>query len=255
MTATEAPDREPATTYVYLYGIADPDFDVPADDSIDAGLQATRIGRVSVVHATVERSLFDDLDAEDVSETSRLAVLAERHDRTLRVLSGAGTILPVRLGTLFPSAEAMRALIADHEAGLVRQLDRVRGHHEWVIRVRSAREETPVPADATGTAYLQRRRAERDARDARRDTVTGAMASVDETLHRLAAAVAGPGIGTGSSPSLSRAYLVADDTYPDFAAAVATATAELAKADCTLAINGPLPAYSFVGGRWEVPGS
>lgn len=252
MMVVEAADRSAAATYVYLYGVADHDFALPgSDDAVSADVQATRIGRVTALHAVVDRALFDGLDAEDVSETSRLAALAQRHDQTLLALSGAGTVLPVRLGTLFPDIDAMSALIADTEAGLLEQLDRVRGCHEWALRVRALREESaPDTADATGTEYLQRRRDERNDREARRDAVVGAMSSVDQTLSGLADAVAGPGIGSGLS--MSRAYLVADEGYPEFASAVATAAAELSQAGCTLAVSGPLPAYSFVGVRWEV---
>jgi hypothetical protein len=250
MMAVEAPDRSSAATYVYLYGVADHDFELPAG-AVSAELQATRIGRVTALHAAVERTLFDGLDAEDLSETSRLATLAQRHDETLQALAGAGTVLPVRLGTLFPDVEAMSALIADTEDGLVEQLDRVRGCHEWALRVHALRGDAgPDEADATGTEYLQRRRDERDARDARREMVVAALSSVDQALSRLADAVAGPGIG--SSQSMSRSYLVADEGYPDFAAAVASAAAELSQVGCALAVSGPLPAYSFVGVRWEV---
>lgn len=251
MMAVEAADRSAAATYVYLYGVADHDFALPGGDAVSADVQATHVGRVTALHAVVDRALFDGLDAENVSETSRLAALAQRHDRTLQALAEAGTVLPVRLGTLFPDVDAMSALIADTEAGLLEQLDRVRGCHEWALRVRALREESgPDAADATGTEYLQRRRDERNERDARRDAVVAAMSSVDQTLSGLADAVAGPGIGSGLS--MSRAYLVADEGYPEFASAVARAAAELSKAGCTLAVSGPLPAYSFVGVRWEV---
>jgi gas vesicle protein GvpL/GvpF len=251
MMAMTEPDRGLAPTYIYLYGVADRGFELPSGDTTGAGLQLTPIGRVAAVHTLIERSTFDDLDSEDISETSRLAELARHHDRTLQTLAGAGTVLPVRLGTLFPDIEAMLALIAETEDGLVEQLDRVRGCHEWAVRVRERRESAATDeADSTGTEYLQHRRDERDARNERREMVLATMTSIDDTLSRLADAIAGPGVGT--SLSMSRAYLVDDGAQADFAAAVTEAAAELAELRCTLAVSGPLPAYSFVGVQWGV---
>jgi hypothetical protein len=239
------PNDSSAAECVYVYAIVDPDFTLPDGD---AALQVTRIGRVGVVHAMAHRDQFDGL-GEDLSEGGSLAVLARRHDRTLQTLTAAGPVLPVRLGALFPDAEAISGLIADTEDSLLVELARVRDRSEWAVRIDArAASDTPPGPETTGTAYLLRRRDERQ----NQAQLRAALASVDEALTGLADAVAGPGVA-GTGPSMARSYLVADAVRSDFTAAAVEAAAELDVRGGALTLAGPLPAYSFVRVRLEAP--
>jgi hypothetical protein len=239
------PSSAPATECVYVYGIVDRGFDLPGDDT---ALQVTPVGRVGVVHAMARRDQFEGL-GEDLSEGGRLAVLARHHDRTLQAIAAAGTVLPVRLGVLFPDTEAMSSLIAATEDSLLAELARLRDRSEWSVRIdTNAPPGTPPEPDGTGTAYLLRRRDERH----NQAQLQAALASVDEALAGFADAVAGPGIH-GPGPSMARSYLVADAVRGNFAAAAAEAAAELEVRGGALTLAGPLPAYSFVRVRLEAP--
>jgi hypothetical protein len=241
------PSGAPATECVYVYGIVDRDLHL---SGADAALPVTPVGRVGVVHAMARRDQFEGL-GEDLSEGGRLAVLARHHDRTLQAIAAAGTVLPVRLGVLFPDTETMSSLIAATEDSLLAELARLRDRSEWTVRVEMSApgDAEPGPDDpAGGTAYLLRRREERH----HQAQLHAALASVDEALAGLADAVAGPGIH-GPGPSMARSYLVADAVRGNFAAVAAEAAAELELRGGALTLTGPLPAYSFVRVRLEAP--
>lgn len=222
----------------YVYAIVDTDVPVLGTD----GLRLTRSGRVAAVHSEMQSEQLEGIE-QDLSEDGRLAVLARRHDDVVRRLADAGTVLPVRLGTAFPDEAALATVLADAEPSLAAELVRIRGRHEWELRVRAGRP-SAEPA-ASGTAYLMARRDEARARDGLRD----AFASVDETLCAFADA------STGAEPAatgMSRSYLVPDAAASDFTAATAAATSELETRGCLARLAGPLPPYRFVAVRLEV---
>lgn len=222
----------------YVYGIVDAGARLPGTDA----LRLTGSGRVAAVHTAMEPAELERIE-NDLSENGRLAVLARRHDEVVRALADTATVLPVRLGTAFPDEAALATVLADAESSLAAELERVRGRHEWDLRVRIVQAAT---ADApSGTAYLMARRDEARARDGLRDALT----SVDETLRGFADAVTGPG---PAPAGMSRSYLVPDAATADFVAATAAAATELESHGCVARLIGPLPPYSFVAVRLEV---
>jgi hypothetical protein len=223
---------------LYVYGIVDADAPVPAMDA----LRLTSSGRVAAVHSEMQSAELEGLE-QDLSEDGRLAVLARRHDDVVRTLADAGTVLPVRLGTAFPDNAALAAVLADAEPSLAVELDRIRGRHEWELRVRVNR--PAAPSESSGTAYLMARRDEARARDGLRE----ALASVDQTLQGFADAATGP---EPAATGMSRSYLVPDTLAAGFAAAISAAADELESRGCVARLSGPLPPYRFVSVRLEV---
>lgn len=223
---------------LYVYGIVDADAPVPAMD----GLRLTSSGRVAAVHSEMQSAELEGLE-QDLSEDGRLAVLARRHDDVVRTLAGAATVLPVRLGTAFPDNAALAAVLTDAEPSLAVELDRIRGRHEWELRIRVSR--PAAPSESSGTAYLMARRDEARARDGLRE----ALASVDQTLQGFADAATGP---EPAATGMSRSYLVSDTLAAEFAANISAATSELESRGCVARLSGPLPPYRFVSVRLEV---
>lgn len=222
----------------YVYGIVDAGVPVPAMDV----LRLTSSGRVAAVHSEMESTELEGLE-QDLSEDGRLAMLARRHDDVVRMLADAGTVLPVRLGTAFPDNAALAAVLTDAEPSLAAELDRIRGRHEWELRVRAGR--PAAPSESSGTAYLMARSDEARARDGLRE----ALASVDQTLRGFAEGTTGPEpVATG----MSRSYLVPDTVAGEFTAAISAAASELETRGCVARLSGPLPPYRFVSVRLEV---
>lgn len=229
---------------VYLFGIVDRDFRIPPSTD---GLRLAPLDRIAVVYDVMSQRELAGMDTE-VSEHSRLADLARRHDETLRRMARSGPVLPIRLGTVFADPAPMMALLGPAEADLAGELDRVRGRHEWSVRISAGGPTPSEPTAKSGTDYLLGRRDEHR----RRDDLAAAIAAVDETLAGWADATAGPG-SAGGRPALSRAYLVPDAGAADFAAAVTAAAAELEPRGCQFVLTGPLPPYSFVAVRLGAP--
>lgn len=245
---------DPADECLYVYGIVENSRELPA--SPVNPLELIPAGRIAAVHAPIDPAELDDLSA-DLSEGSRLAILARRHDEIVRLLASDGPVLPVRLGTLFPDTAALRRLLGVAERHLAAELERIRGRSEWDLRVRAIASDDSVAArsgvNPSGTAYLRQRRQQRRAAVELQDSLVEALGAIDDVLAGFADAVGGSG-PSKVSLSMSRAYLVADSRQADFATAATEAVAELEARGCAAALHGPLPAYSFVDVRLEAAG-
>jgi Gas vesicle synthesis protein GvpL/GvpF len=250
----EAPDQshdeEPQETaeVLYAYGITRAGSRPPEDVDVP----------VDLVHADdlgllVSRARPEELrvDADDLSEGGRLAVLARRHDAVVRSAVAAGPVLPLRFGTVVPDEDAARRLLRDHGDLARARLDRIGNAREWGVRLVRTLPAEPATAGAatgeqvTGTEYLSRRREalhERD--DAAREAAHGAEL-LEQTLAPHVTASMRRGGSPGSSLLLDVAYLVPVDAEAGFLAAADQLRADLAGQRLTLDTTGPWPPYSF----------
>ena len=241
--------------YLSVYGVVDPLFSLPnsATPSDPIELELSAGGPVAAVYSWVDPSDFDDLEA-DVSEGSRLAKLARRHDGVVRALADKGAVLPVRLGTLFSDAVSLTELLDQTADDLAAELDRVRDCDEWDLRVRAHLEKAvdrpTIPADESGTAYLMRRRNEREQAATAQAAISTAMSAADNALTALAQEVAELAVDA-SAMAMSRGYLVRTQRAAEFEKVVAELANELEGHSCDVRISGPLPPYSFVKIRLE----
>jgi hypothetical protein len=167
------------------------------------------------------------------------------YERILEQLMEQGAILPARFGSRLADDAAARSALMSDAPHLKPALDRIRGAVELGVRAEPPGSEdsraTPDPGrgpgTAPGTAYLQAL-AERDrlARDVLR------------RLEPLEAVARSTRLGLGGSPSLPvrAAFLVDRARVGEFA----TVAARLAEehTDLAIAVTGPWPPYSFVGG-------
>jgi gas vesicle protein GvpL/GvpF len=254
-SSTTTPEQSRKAKYLSVYAVVDPFFSLPgsasAADPIE--LELSTGGPVAAVYSWVEASDFDDLE-EDVSEGSRLAKLARRHDGVVRALARRGAVLPVRLGTLFPDAASLTELLDQTADDLGAELDRVRGCEEWDLRVRAYLEKAvdlpTVPADESGTAYLMRRRNERERAVVAQAAISTAMSAADEALTALAQSALELAVDT-SAMAMSRGYLVRTQHAAEFETLAAELANDLEGHGCNVRISGPLPPYSFVKIRLE----
>jgi Gas vesicle synthesis protein GvpL/GvpF len=234
------------TQCLYLYGMVDGLIDRGLLIGAERGpeLDLTCVGRVAAVHSTVDSRDFADLQPE-LDEGSRFAELVRQHDEVVTALALAGPVLPARLGTLLPSRDAVTRLLEGGHASLADALDRIRGHAEWRLDVQCAQSTEVATAEvASGTAYLQARRAARDNTEKLRAQLRNAIESLDEALTFFADEATRLQIGN-TGLSARRAYLVPDSVQQSFVAAVEQGAADLDGNGCSVRVIGPLPAYSF----------
>jgi len=184
----------PAQTGLYAYGITDAATDTRDIVGLDGRtpVETLPVGDTALVTSTIDLALLAGLESEvtetgQLSETGRLAELASRHDRVMRLLLERGPVLPLRFGTVLPDRERARRLLRASADDLAGELDRVRGHREWGLRVTPAEHDDDIDDESRDVTAGQATRetsaeaeaeaeAEADGEERRAATRTGAAA-------------------------------------------------------------------------------
>src|SRR5262245_703462 len=190
----------------------------------------------------------------DLDWVSRCAMA---HEAVVEDAARSGPVIPMKLFTLFSSDERARAHVARKRAKIARLLEFVAGRQEWAVRVsvderRAARrlaDRAPASAPASGTGFLLRKRAERDAaRHALEDTARQAerifeeLAQVATDARRRTPVVS----TTAIRVVLDAAFLVPDKAARAFRKIAAEHAKARAGDGVEVSLTGPWPPYTFV---------
>jgi hypothetical protein len=216
---------------------------------VDAGLFAAVADapRDRYSAAAIRRGL------SDLEWVSRAAV---GHERVVESFIGEAAVLPMKLFTIFTS-EARTIEHVRSQGGRIQTLvKRVANHQEWGVRVtldRSravAKASTVQDREASGAAYLVRKKKRRDAAI---ELVAHARETVAALYDRLAARSrlakrrpAGELSAQGGPMLLDAAFLVPRARAASFRALVTRDARALARGGYSLTISGPWPPYTFV---------
>jgi hypothetical protein len=232
----------------YVYAVLPPGAAVPGVSGVVGDLVTAVVGPGFTL--AVGDVPADDFGAgrleerlQDPDVATRLAV---EHFRVVSELFAVGPVLPVRMCTLFSSAERALAGFAASAAGLCAALHLVTGCAQWSVRVSAPRQAARSGAGAaSGADYLARVAA------ARRQAIESdaeAEAAAAQVLDRLARyavdrrPAAAAGTGRAAKMSTGADFLVPADRADAFlAAGTAGATGGV-----TIDVRGPWPPYSFV---------
>lgn len=182
------------------------------------------------------------------------------HERLVEHFADQGTVLPMKMFTIFTGDERAREHIRDRRQHLDRILARVEGHREWGVRIRLDPDRVPeqeggaesADEDSPGTAFLLRKKRRRDAA---RDLATRARKTAEETYERLAETaseahrVPSPAAAAGSRLLLEANFLVPEEADDDFEGLVQECAEAAADAGCELTLTGPWPPYNFLEER------
>jgi hypothetical protein len=206
-----------------------------------------------VADAPLDRYAADVIDAR-LADLDWVSQRALAHDAVVAHVARRHPVIPMKLFTLFTSDERAVAHVGRARRTLERLFARVAGREEWGVRLllderrALAPRAAPVTA-ATGTEFLARKKA---AKDARQQLVADGLAEADrlfEALGRLAddrrrrtPAAEGP----TSRMVLDAAFLVPRRGARRFRAAAAQAARTLGARGFTLSVTGPWPPYHFV---------
>ena len=170
---------------------------------------------------------------------------ALEHHRLIERICAAQPCLPVRFGTAFESVEAARASLDERAAALRLALARVAGRSELALTL--LWKDAPVPeagesGAGPGRRYMEARRAEHAAREARR---ARANWMVEQLIADLA--IERPLVWhetcTSASVGVSLAVLVPLEHAVERKADLSRIAAQFA--DVTAVVNGPWPPYTF----------
>ncbi len=207
---------------------------------------------------------LDQYDAAAIDAKLRdidwVGARASEHEAVVEYAQSLGTVVPMKLFTLFSTDE--RAV--DHVRKMKKTLDRVvariAGCEEWGLRIlfdearaaRAAAEEARSKKVASGKDFLLRKKALDDQRRS-----TGALAAerVDALYESLARTVksaqrrAAPNRELAGRVLLDAVFLVAQPDVEKVKATVAASAEKLAADGFDITLSGPWPAYSFIGAR------
>jgi hypothetical protein len=152
-----------------------------------------RAGLSAVVGSVDPRRFGAEQPRGGVEDIRALEGLLRGHHQVVQLLAGHGTVLPLRLGTVYRGDERVAALLEERSAEFEATLARIAGRTEWGVKLFAdpAGFDTGPPPTAgaepggSGTRYLLRRKAEERSRQRRRER---AAALADEVHAALAAA-------------------------------------------------------------------
>src|SRR5438874_3231108 len=152
--------------YVYAVVEAEHASSMPAD------AEAVAVdGLVAVVREVDAREYEQPALDRHLADVDWLESEVRAHERVVEALLGDHPVVPMRFGSIFSTPSDVERLLADHSGEFQRLLDRVRGRHEWDVKVHVdasalTRQLITEPPDASpGRTYLLRRQAERQARE------------------------------------------------------------------------------------------
>lgn len=174
------------------------------------------------------------------------------HELVLDEVVATATVVPMRFGSIFSSADGLRSMLEENAVSLKESLERVRGRVEWGVRVHCARGVLvdqlagPPAGHSTGRDYLVQRRARLQAEASAGDEAARVGAEVHG--HLAALADAATSVASRQDPRsaviLNGAYLVHESRREEFMRCVEQLEKRHANA-FVFEVTGPWPPYNF----------
>lgn len=182
---------------------------------------------------------------------------AMAHEAVVEHFGRMGTVVPMKLFTLFAGDDRALEHVRSERGRLDRILDRIAGCQEWGVLVRFdeakakevAAEEarSASGAKSAGTAFLLRKKMEQEAS---RTLLTRLRGEMDEVFSDLEGQAAEARRREPVSPSpllLDGAFLVRSEQAAGFEKTVDRWAKRLSERACEVTLTGPWPPYNFIG--------
>jgi hypothetical protein len=184
----------------------------------------------------------------DLDWVSRCAL---GHERVVEAFLAAGTLLPMKLFTLFSGDGAALERSRADAARIARLLRRLQGKSEWGVRLRRAGRAAAPLAGApprSGREFLQRKLKERAVRGGPTAADRQAADRVFRELKRGTAAAVRKPLADDAGRLLLDAVFLATRAEAAALRRAVTARARAVRAEgLELVLTGPWPAYHFLG--------
>jgi hypothetical protein len=188
---------------------------------------------------------------ENLQNLDWISERALAHEAVVEHFGRTGTVLPMKIFTLFAGDERALEHIRTDRDRVDRILSRIAGCQEWGVLVRfdESRAKDAIANDgrpASGTAFLQRKKLEKDAA---RTLLAHLKPEMDEVFAELADQASESRRREPASPSpllLDGAFLVRSEDAADFEQTVARWAGRLKESACEVTLTGPWPPYNFL---------
>jgi hypothetical protein len=186
-----------------------------------------------------------------------VAERAMAHERVMEWLGARGSIVPMKLFTLFASDDSARTALARRARSLRSVLERLDGAREWGVRIavdparaRAMAAASAKPAKVTsGTSFLLARKTQRDAEQTAGTRAREEAARVFDALSPLSRDAFCRDLTSGAAGSrlaLDAVLLVDGTRTPELEREVERLARSLAPLGLDLTLTGPWPPYHFV---------
>ena len=191
---------------------------------------------------------------ESLEDLDRLEILARVHNEVLQEALRHGAVVPFRICTIFENAAGVKEMLARQRSRLTAALERLQGMAEWGVKayvVGSAGPAAVASEPTSGTDYLHRKLADRDAAVIAQQALDTAVEGLHARLQERAAdAVLNPPQhgelwAQRGEMVLNAAYLVANVDADRFGALVAELAGRHRSDGLEVELTGPWPAYNF----------
>ena len=248
------------------------DAHVPDIPGVDGRGELERIesGGLAAVVSRVPRSEFGpDPLRRNLNDLAWLERTARAHEAVLEATLAQSTLVPLRMCTLYESADGVRRMLVERHEVLLAALDGLDGRYEWAVKVivdrdrlmdaarRAVAPDDPAGSSASrgeGGAYLLKRRSDRAVREAadalRADIAERVHARLqDWAIDAVTRPAQNPELsGHEGDMALNGAYLVERERTDDLRGLIAELEEHHRQWGVRIDLSGPWPPYNFVPG-------
>jgi hypothetical protein len=268
--APETPAPAPEGELLWAYCVARAGDPTPDGVGGVAGGAIERIeadGLVAFVGRVPASAFAAEPLRRNLNDLPWLERVARAHEAVLDEAMRAATIVPLRMCTLYESADGVRRMLEHEHDPFVAALDALAGREEWGVKLvvdperlqSAARAERPGADDIAergeGGAYMLRRRHEREVREAAHALAGDVARQIHARLQDWALdAVTLPAqnrelSGHEGEMLLNAAYLVESDRVAELRDLVSELERRHEDLGARIELTGPWPPYNFVPDR------
>lgn len=258
------PDRVEAGYYVYCLVEA---AEAPATEGVESlpGLGEPRVEALTenlwIVGSNVDdRQAYSEAAIHDgLEDLDWVSGRALAHEGVIERCTNQGSVLPLKLLTLFVDRETALERLGRRLVELRAVFERIRGRAEWGVQIHVAPEEAAskpenVDPPSSGRAFLQRKLTRREAKRDRREALAEEGARLLENLADLADETLDRGAGTpGGTLVLDLVLLVPRSRIEELQRRLADARERLGELGGRFVSTGPWAPYHFVEPTGEGP--
>lgn len=273
-TTAKKASTKTASLATYVYGVVKTSARAPKAPKLpkgakglpDAGpprmLDAGADYKVVVSSVPLPAYAAESIEAK-LRDLDWVGVAAAAHETIVEGAAAIGTVVPMKLFTIFTTDERVIAHVAKMKRELDRVVTKIAGCDEWGLRIlfdesralekkqadqRKKDASTPV----TGKSFLLRKKAQEETR---RVLTFEAKEEVDGLFDRLERAAKKavrrppPNRELAGRVLLDAVFLVPQKGVAKFKSTIASTAKELVREGYQITLTGPWPAYSFVEAR------
>lgn len=265
-----SPARRPpsdAPDLLWAYCVMRDDDRICVDAPGVAGTAVQRVvsgGLAALVSRVAGAEFAQEPLTRNLNDLGWLERVARAHEAVLDATLAQGTIVPLRMCTIFEDERGVGEMLERRRASLVEALDTLDGRLEWAVKVlvdgdrlldaaRARHGDRGSDAAAgAGGAYLQRRRDERGTRDEASRLASEIAQQIHARLQdwaldaRTAPAQNRELSGYEGEMVLNASYLVERERFEELRGIVAELEEHHRDLGARLELSGPWPPYNFV---------